>query len=263
MNGESLTYLVYWDLPLLHTYLYGTTLRHTRDGVEFTNRMMPSGQIIHSWNSELNYQDVRTQAQLPVLEENKTYHLVPFIDAVPEHTIVLQITFFDRQGQQIGFQVIHRDGNFTYPQGAYRYRLDLVQAGAESFRFHHLEIRTKETEDAKPVFCNRDILSRRICIYLPELSHTRMVRFPDPDSLSFLDNLTLAPTSLVVPPPFFRDDFLKNLPRKGRQWIFVTTGESSLRAAEQLSIRCPGSAILSAENAAALLRQEYQIREPV
>ncbi len=115
MNGESLTYLVYWDLPLLHTYLYGTTLRHTRDGVEFTNRMMPSGQIIHSWNSELNYQDVRTQAQLPVLEENKTYHLVPFIDAVPEHTIVLQITFFDRQGQQIGFQVIHRDGNFTYP----------------------------------------------------------------------------------------------------------------------------------------------------
>ena len=150
MNGESLTYLVYWDLPLLHTYLYGTTLRHTRDGVEFTNRMMPSGQIIHSWNSELNYQEVRTQAQLPVLEENKTYHLVPFIDAVPEHTIVLQITFFDRQGQQIGFQVIHRDGNFTYPQGAYRYRLDLVQAGAESFRFHHLEIRTKETEDAKP-----------------------------------------------------------------------------------------------------------------
>lgn len=135
--------------------------------------------------------------------------------------------------------------------------------GRQSFRFHHLEIRTKETEDAKPVFCNRDILSRRICIYLPELSHTRMVRFPDPDSLSFLDNLTLAPTSLVVPPPFFRDDFLKNLPRKGRQWIFVTTGESSLRAAEQLSIRCPGSAILSAENAAALLRQEYQIREPV
>ena len=135
--------------------------------------------------------------------------------------------------------------------------------GRQSFRFHHLEIRTKETEDAKPVFCNRDILSRRICIYLPELSHTRMVRLPDPDSLSFLDNLTLAPTSLVVPPPFFRDDFLKNLPRKGRQWIFVTTGESSLRAAEQLSIRCPGSAILSAENAAALLRQEYQIREPV
>ncbi len=126
MNGESLTYLVYWDLPLLHTYLYGTTLRHTRDGVEFTNRMMPSGQIIHSWNSELNYQDVRTQAQLPVLEENKTYHLVPFIDAVPEHTIVLQITFFDRQGQQIGFQVIHRDGNFTYPQGAYRYRLEIL-----------------------------------------------------------------------------------------------------------------------------------------
>ncbi len=172
MNGESLTYLVYWDLPLLHTYLYGTTLRHTRDGVEFTNRMMPSGQIIHSWNSELNYQEVRTQAQLPVLEENKTYHLVPFIDAVPEHTIVLQITFFDRQGQQIGFQVIHRDGNFTYPQGAYRYRLDLVQAGAESFRFHHLEIRTKETEDAKPVFCNRDIL--------PGPGQPLLPRQPDP-----------------------------------------------------------------------------------
>ena len=152
----------------------------------------------------------------------------------------------------------------TNPQGAYRYRLDLVQAGAESFRFHHLEIRTKEAEDAKPVFCNRGILSRRdLHLSARALPHTRMVRFPDPDSLSFLDNLTLAPTSLVVPPPFFRDDFLKNLPRKGRQWIFVTTGESSLRAAEQLTIHYPGSAILSAENAAALLRQEYQIREPV
>lgn len=261
MTEEQIIYLVFWDSPLTQTYLYGTTLRRTKSGVEFINNLMPSGQIIHSWDSEIDYQPTRSHALLPVLEEGKIYHLVPFIEAEPAHSIAVQITFFDRHDQQIGFQVVHSDGSFTYPEDTYRYRIDIVQAGAESFLFHHLEIFQDGMTDSTPVLHNQDLLDPRIHIYLPEFSNTRMIRIPEEESLYFLTNLVFAPTTAAVPSPFFRDGFLKQIPKNNKKLIFVSTGASSLRAAEWLQAHYPGSAILAAESLPALIDQKYQLRE--
>lgn len=260
MNDEQITYLVFWDSSLLHTYLYGTTIRHTKGGIELVNSMMPSGQIIHSWDSEINYQETRSQAMLPVLEEGKTYHLIPFIEANPAHTIAVQISFYDRHDRLIGFQIIHSDGVFTYPENTYRYHLDLVQAGSESFLFHHLEICPEKVEEI-PVFYNKEVLNKNIHVFLPELSHTRMIRMPDPDRLPFLENLVLAPTTLSVPEPFFKDNFISKLLKQDEELIFVSTGEDSLQAAKWLQILHPGSSILEARSLSALLDQKYEIKK--
>ena len=148
-TDDSMIYSVRWDNLANESYLYGSSITFERDGtVRFSNQLMPPGQIIRRWQSDLNYQGKRHEPQLPVLEEGEEYEIRSYARCKPDGGVKLRIRFFDRQGEESGYVIIdNRVDNFVCPQGASAYELELINAGAEELVFHHIEIQKKSIVD--------------------------------------------------------------------------------------------------------------------
>ena len=81
------------------TYTYGSTVSYFPDkSVRLYNPLLPSGEILKTWFSSVNYQAARTQPQLPLLKRNQEYQLSLAFDCQPENGVYTKITFFDRYG---------------------------------------------------------------------------------------------------------------------------------------------------------------------
>lgn len=124
------------------TYLYGSTIiMHSPSQVYFENKLMASGQTIHEWSSNWNYQRDRLVPALPLLKKGARYQLTRDMVVYPEASVFLKIVFFDRYDQEIGNQIGRSESVvFTYPKEAYSYKVRLLSAGVESFEFRRLTI---------------------------------------------------------------------------------------------------------------------------
>ena len=66
---------IYWG-EVRGTYMYGSTVSYYPDkSVRLFNPLLPSGEILKTWLSSVNYQAARTQPQLPLLKRNQEYQL--------------------------------------------------------------------------------------------------------------------------------------------------------------------------------------------
>ncbi|MDS2221851.1 accessory secretory protein Asp3 [Streptococcus pneumoniae] len=133
---------IYWG-EVGGIYMYGTTVSYYPDkSVRLYNPLLPSGEILKTWFSSVNYQAARTQPQLPLLKRKQEYQLSLVFDCQPENGVYTKITFFDRYGDILEKKVEKvKDFIFTYPEDSYTYQVSLLSAGFESLTFYHFSIK--------------------------------------------------------------------------------------------------------------------------
>ena len=125
------------------TYMYGSTVSYFPDkSVRLFNPLLPSGEILKTWFSSVNYQAARTQPQLPLLKRNQEYQYHWFLIVSLKMEFYTKITFFDRYGDILEEKVEKvKDFIFTYPEDSYTYQVSLLSAGFESLTFYHFSIK--------------------------------------------------------------------------------------------------------------------------
>ena len=143
---ERIAWLIYWDETAQDSYAYGSNVSFAWDGsVVFENEGMPPGFVIRQWQSYSDYEASLTAAKLPMLEEGKSYHLRVIKQDEPEDGSFLRINYYDRKGELLEFQMLKEtESVITYPKGAFRYTLQLVQGGARTIRFRRVELVPEE-----------------------------------------------------------------------------------------------------------------------
>lgn len=133
-----------WD-EVGGTYMYGSTVSYYPDkSVRLYNPLLPSGEILKTWFSSVNYQASRTQPSLPLLKRKQDYQLCMNFECHPTNGVYTKITFFDRYGDVIEEKIEKmKVFDFTYPDDTYTYQVSLLSAGFESLEFYSFSI--KET----------------------------------------------------------------------------------------------------------------------
>lgn len=147
MKSES--WKIYWNEYTKYTYVYGSEiLFHAKDDVEFRNELIQPGAVIKSWFSKVNYQAMRIEPTLPMIDGEGRYHISLDASAEPADGLLLKLIFYDRYDVEAGSQIV-RDGeaDFQCPLKTFSYELQLINAGAAQFHFHSIMIR--EIEDGE------------------------------------------------------------------------------------------------------------------
>lgn len=136
---------IYWEDDADETYLYGSRLAFEGRQVSFANRLMPAGTSLKRWKSKTNFQADRSQPSLPLLHQGKTYQLTLLAQAQPADTLFLKVSFFDILGQLISVTLLRDDDRqFTFPEEAFSYQIELVNGGCHSFEFDALVLSDQE-----------------------------------------------------------------------------------------------------------------------
>ncbi len=235
-------FLVRWDGGARDTYLYGSDLVWDSDGtIRFENWYLPSGEAIKTWSSARSWQRDRGEAQLPVLEEGKTYLLRSFFLDDPEGTVLVRLRFFDRYGGQCGFYVSEqKEDRFVCPEGTFAWKMELLWAGARTLVFDHVEVEEAPEEESLP--CpEEDRPSTTLCLVVPE-GGRRMIRLPVlPEPLSGL-RAEFLPTAFLAPEPVRDKETSLDAKTAGyRKVVIVTYGEKSQKAGEEIAAAIPGA----------------------
>ncbi len=144
---KDLIHRVMWNqVYSKDAYLYGTSLVFGEEGTVFENQRMASGKLICRFDSATNYQVKRASPSLPLLVPGHSYWLEIAIDAEPQGCFFLEVTYFNRQEEQLGFEVLRQhQGTITYPAEAFRYTLTVKSAGASRLVVKGISIYTQET----------------------------------------------------------------------------------------------------------------------
>ena len=102
---------------------------------------MAPGTEIHSWTAIQNYQGSRTQPVLPLLKKGQTYRLDAFYTTVPQDSVYLKVSFWDRYDKEVK-QIIEKSHSvtFVYPKEAYYYSIALLSAGVLELNFKGMGI---------------------------------------------------------------------------------------------------------------------------
>lgn len=138
MTGVS--WKIFWNEYGRDTYLYGSEVKfHARDDVEYKNELMPPGTVIKSWQSKVNYQAMRIEPALPMIDGEGSYHISLDASVEPEDGLLMKLVFYDRYDTETGIQIIRdNEGSFQCPLTTFSYELQLINAGAVQFRFHSI-----------------------------------------------------------------------------------------------------------------------------
>ena len=125
------------------TFMYGSTVSYYPDrSVRLYNPLLPSGEILKTWFSSVNYQAARTQPSLPLLKRKQDYQLRMNFECHPTNGVYTKITFFDRYGDVIEEKIEKaKVFDFTYPDDTYTYQVSLLSAGFESLDFYSFSIK--------------------------------------------------------------------------------------------------------------------------
>ena len=131
-----------WD-EVGGTYMYGSTVSYYPDkSVRLYNPLLPSGEILKTWFSSVNYQASRTQPSLPLLKRKQDYQLCMNFECHPTNGVYTKITFFDRYGDVIEEKIEKmKVFDFTYPDDTYTYQVSLLSAGFEFLDFYSFSIK--------------------------------------------------------------------------------------------------------------------------
>lgn len=125
------------------TYMYGSTVSYSLDkSIRLYNPLLPSGEILKTWFSSVNYQASRTQPSLPLLKRKQDYQLCMNFECHPTNGVYTKVVFFDRYGDVLEEKIEKmKVFDFTYPDDTYTYQVSLLSAGFESLDFYSFSIK--------------------------------------------------------------------------------------------------------------------------
>lgn len=145
-NGE-MEVKVKWKSLARAAYAYGSQVSFEEHQVIFYNPQMPPSFPITQWHSLSNFQGYRKQPELPLLERGKTYTINLFEEVFPQGSTYLRITCFNRFGEVVEvFFIKEMTGQFTYPEEAFSYTIELLNSGCERVVFKHFIISDGESD---------------------------------------------------------------------------------------------------------------------
>ena len=140
MAGE--VWKIYWNEYASDTYIYGSEIFfHAKDDIEFRNELIQPGAVTKRWYSKTNYQSMRIEPALPMIDGEGKYHISLDASSELEDGLLLKVIFYDRYGSEAGSQIV-RDGeaDFQCPLKTFSYEVQLINAGALRFHFHSIMI---------------------------------------------------------------------------------------------------------------------------
>ena len=120
------------------TFMYGSKVTYHEDKhISLYNPLVPSGEILKTWFSSVNYQSFRTQPSLPLLKRKQDYQLCMDFECQPTNGVYIKIIFFDRYGDVVEEKIEKmKVFDFTYPDDTYTNPLYLLCAGLEFKDFY-------------------------------------------------------------------------------------------------------------------------------
>ena len=123
-------------------YFYGSTIKQlAKDHVIFENPMMPSGAKYFRWDMIFSYVSAHETPKLPLLAHGHRYRVHLVAKTNREAGVFIRLLFFDTNSELITMKIFKdQEGTFTYPDNAYFYAVELVNAGASQLDFHRLDI---------------------------------------------------------------------------------------------------------------------------
>ncbi len=110
---------IYWNDYLFKAYLFGTKITfHSREDVEIENELMPPGTIIKEWYSKVNYQMMRTEPSLPIIDGESSYHIQ--VNMSDFELYIIRMVFYDRYENEAGTLIIREpEMDFKCPLKTY------------------------------------------------------------------------------------------------------------------------------------------------
>lgn len=139
---ETKSWRIYWRDYCSQTFLYGSEISFlSKNNVRYRNRLISPGSIINEWFSKTNYQAMRIEPTLPLIEGGLYYQIETFIECFDESAVLLRIVFFDKNEEEIESIILkNTKGIMKYPIKAYSYKIQLINIGIADFCFHSLVI---------------------------------------------------------------------------------------------------------------------------
>lgn len=129
-------------------YLYGNQLAFTDKGVHLFFPLIPSGKPLLKLVSRTNYQGNRRSPDLPLLMPGQHYTLESGITVYGKGNFYLQIEFFNRQNEKIGFEIVRQSPQtFTCPEETFTYELSVMTSGCQEFLFEQLCLYQEKEEE--------------------------------------------------------------------------------------------------------------------
>lgn len=155
-----MAFTIRWAQLAQGAYTFGSQMTVTGHRVSFHNPLMSPSYAITSWFSKTNFQQHRLQPTLPLLQRGKTYRVRLVADVEPSNTLYVKVTFFNRFDKEVSFVMLKEENwSFTYPEDAFSYTIELINAGCDHFSFDSLIVAEEEEE--------RDVLLDDMAVYAP------------------------------------------------------------------------------------------------
>lgn len=119
MRGES--WKIYWNEYAKDTFIGGSSVSfYAKDDVEFKNELMSPGTVIKRWFSKVNYQMMRIEPALPMIDGEGQYHIRLNASVEPSDGLLIKLVFFDRYDLEIGSQIVRdNEADFQCPLRTY------------------------------------------------------------------------------------------------------------------------------------------------
>ena len=94
------------------------------------------------WKKIKNFQEDKIEPALPIIDGEGDYELIANIEVDKVYSIIIQLVFFNRYGDEVGSEIISDlRGQFRCPLSTYSYELQLINGGVTEFVFHSIVIK--------------------------------------------------------------------------------------------------------------------------
>lgn len=147
------TWTIRWREVLSNSYAAGSVIKINKDNsIYYANRLMPPGTVIHTWYSKTNYQAMRIEPMLPLIDGEAAYSLSINAEYLGDSKgkAILRVVFFNRYDEEFD-SIILRDEKsmFVPPITTYSYRIELINGGISEFIFKSLIIQEVSKDEFK------------------------------------------------------------------------------------------------------------------
>lgn len=139
---KDISWNIYWNEYTANSYIYGSEITfHSKNHIEYINKLMPPGTIINRWYSLTNYQLQKIEPSLPIIDGEIKYKVIANINSERDNELLLKFIFYDRYKEEVGSIVINDlSGEFKCPLKTYSYEMQLISGGVSRFDFHWITI---------------------------------------------------------------------------------------------------------------------------
>lgn len=131
-----------WDDYMKNAYFYGTeVVFHNKNDVEISNNLIPSGTVMKTWFSKVNFQATRIEPTLPIIDGEGKYVIRFDVETDCDDGVLFRLMYYDRYDNEVGHHIIRsKEEVFKCPMATYSYRLQMINMGAQKVRFHSISI---------------------------------------------------------------------------------------------------------------------------